>query len=108
MTGLNVNLSVFKRVTNTLDEVDKALKDDGWSLTGSLGAGERIKYYEQSGINITAIGGPAGTVVIPSGPVRGMLFGNGVNIFDKEGSVVTENSGSRDTKAAQISSGVMT
>lgn len=76
MAGLDVNLgtSVLKREAKDIDEVEKILQRDGWEKTGQVANG-RFRYYEYSNINITAIGGPLGTVIMPSGPVRGFIFG---------------------------------
>lgn len=66
--------SVVKREAKTIDKVDKQLKRDGWQETSRL-AGGRLRYYEQSGVNLTALEGPLGTVIFPSGPLRGKFFG---------------------------------
>lgn len=74
LLNLNIGTSVFKRESKSIGDVESRLVSDGWEKTGST-AGGRIRYYEKSGINITALSGPAGTVIMPSGPVRGMIFG---------------------------------
>jgi len=81
MTGMNINfgLSVFKREAKPASEVEKKLSRDGWNKTGSVANG-RVQYFEKSGINITTVSGPRGTVILPSGPIRGRLFGQGVGI----------------------------
>lgn len=77
MPGLNLNIgtSVVKRESRPTEEVVAQLENDGWEMTGSIG-GDRVLYFEKSGINITVMEGPMGTLVFPSGPVRGRLFGN--------------------------------
>lgn len=67
--------SVVKREARSIDEVDKKLRNDGWDRTSSILNG-RLRYYSNSGVNITAFSGPLGTLIIPSGPVRGKLFGD--------------------------------
>ena len=76
MPGLNLNIgtSVMKREAKDIDEVTSQLRRNGWEQTGSLG--DRVKYFENSRINITVIEGPMGTVILPSGPIRGRLFGD--------------------------------
>jgi len=70
---------VFKREAKSIDEVSKKLQRDGWEKTGSLANG-RVLYFQKSGIEITAAKGPMGTLIFPSGPIRGKLFGSGVGI----------------------------
>lgn len=70
--GNNVGFSVFKREARPYKEVETHLLQEGWMKTGSVG--ERIHYFESSGINITVIDGMNATLVMPSGPVRGRLF----------------------------------
>lgn len=78
MAGLNLNVgtSVLKRETRSIDQVEQHFLDRGWSRTGSA-LGGRVRYIENGSINLTLISGPLGTVVAPSGPVRGALFGDG-------------------------------
>lgn len=81
MSGLDLNIgsSVLKREAKSADKVKAHLQRSGWNKTGSLADG-RISYFQKSGINITVVDGPMGTVVAPSGPIRGKLFGSGVGI----------------------------
>lgn len=72
---INFGTSVFKREGKSIEQVDKRLRNAGWEMTSQL-AGGRVRYYELAGINITAVGGPLGTTIMPSGPVRGALFGD--------------------------------
>ena len=76
MAGLNLNIgsSVVKREAKPIEEVADKFASDGWSQTGSL-MGGNVLYFEKSGVNVTLIGGPGGTVVVPSGPLRGGFFG---------------------------------
>ena len=76
MNGLDFNIgtSVFKREVKSIEEVVNQLKSNGWSQTGSLG--NRIKYFENSKLNITVVDGVGGVLVFPSGPIRGRLFGS--------------------------------
>lgn len=78
--NVNLSLSVIKREAKPIDQVVNKFERDGWKVTDTLGGG-RVVYLEQSGINITAVSGPLGTVIIPSGPVRGLLFGDEVRII---------------------------
>lgn len=71
---LNVGTSVLKREGKSIDQVENRLENAGWKRTGSALNG-RLIYFELAGINITALQGPMGTVIFPSGPIRGRLFG---------------------------------
>lgn len=71
----NFGGSVIKRESASKEEVVEKFKSDGWKVTGTIGGG-KINYLQKSGINITVISGPRGTVVLPSGPIRGRLFGD--------------------------------
>ena len=71
----NFGGSVIKRESATKEQVVEKFKKDGWRVTGSIGGG-RIDYLQKSGINITIISGPRGTLVLPSGPIRGRIFGD--------------------------------
>lgn len=77
---MNITFSVVKNVRYEPDEVESYLTQAGWSKTGEALNG-RFRYLENSGINITLIDGMFGTTVIPSGPLRGAVFGSGVNII---------------------------
>lgn len=86
--GINVGSSILKRETRTLDSITEQLQADGWVQTGSLG--NRVRYFEKTGFNITAVEGPFGTVVVPSGPVRGRLFGSNSGLrANREGVIGT-------------------
>jgi len=75
-TGFNIGSSVVKRESKTIEAVEERLLGDGWKKTGEVANG-RVRYYQKTGINITALKGPMATVLMPSGPVRGALFGQG-------------------------------
>ena len=72
---LNFGTSVLKREGKSIEKVDQRLTNAGWVRTSSALNG-RVRYYELAGINITAVGGPLGTTIMPSGPVRGAIFGD--------------------------------
>lgn len=74
--NLNIGSSVLKRESASFDEVMEKLRRDGWSKTGELAQG-RVAYLESSGIAITVVDGPMGTLILPSGPIRGRLFSSG-------------------------------
>lgn len=76
---LNIGTSVFKREDRPASEVISLLQSRGWEKTGTLG--DRVTYLENSGIGITVIQGAAGTLIIPSGPIRGMIFGRDNKLF---------------------------
>lgn len=76
---LNIGTSVFKREDRPAREVISLLQGRGWEKTGTLG--DRVTYMENSGIGITVIQGAAGTLIIPSGPIRGMVFGRNNKLF---------------------------
>lgn len=80
MSGPSFSTSVLKREDRPIEDVDNRLTNQGWKRTGQIARG-RIRYYEKSGFNITAMQGPAGTVLFPSGPVRGLVFGDNAVTF---------------------------
>lgn len=71
----NIELSVAERTSQDKEQVVAGLVEDGWEETGSLMNG-KVGYYEKSGINITVADTRRGSVVFPSGPVRGNLLSN--------------------------------
>lgn len=71
---INLGTSVLKREAKSIEDVAARLRRAGWEETGSV-AGGRVRYFEEAGINITAVQGVFGTVIMPSGPVRGAIFG---------------------------------
>lgn len=79
---INIGLSVLKREAQSITDVVNQLERNGWSRTRTVGD-DRLVYLENNGINITAIRGPMGTVIIPSGPVRGRLFGENVELVSR-------------------------
>lgn len=79
---INIGFSVFKREAQSIQDVVTHLQQNGWSVTSSIGD-NRIVYLENSGVNITAVKGPLGTVVIPSGPIRGRMFGEQINLISR-------------------------
>ena len=89
---LNFGTSVLKREGKSIDQVAKRLKNAGWKETGAALNG-RLRYFELAGINITALGGPMGTTIFPSGPIRGRLFGE-----DAVGFSTTSSIGAGDGK----------
>jgi len=90
---INIGGSVMKREAKPLSEVDRQLTGDGWEKTAQ--PLDRLAYYEKSGINITAMEGPRGTVIFPSGPVRGMMFGKNVSVVSR---VSTIGAGKRNNR----------
>lgn len=77
MIGKNMNFgsSVLKRESKDIEVVEDHFINSGWNKTGSALNG-RLRYFEKSGINITALDGPSATLIMPSGPVRGAIFGD--------------------------------
>lgn len=80
--GLNFGGSVIKREAKPARAVRSRLERDGWNFVSEI-AGGKISYYERSNINITVMEGPLGTVIIPSGPIRGRVFGD-TDLFSQE------------------------
>jgi hypothetical protein len=74
MAGPNIGSSVVRRDSRSLSRVHTELSSNGWVQSGSLG--DSIVYMENSGFSLTLVRGAAGTLVFPSGPVRGRLFGS--------------------------------
>lgn len=83
MAGMNLNfgLSVFKREAKPKSRVETFLRREGWEKTGEIG--DNVSYWENAGINITVVGGPRGTVITPSGPIRGNIFGEDNTLFSR-------------------------
>lgn len=72
---LNISGSVVKRERADYEDIESKLINDGWQITGQIR--DRVFYFQRSGINLTVVDGPTGTLVFPSGPVRGFIFGDG-------------------------------
>ena len=82
---VTISSSVVKRDSRGAQDVISELRNSGWNRTGSAVNG-RVVYMENSGFSLTVVEGPMGTVVLPSGPVRGRLFGNsGLNLGIMDG-----------------------
>jgi hypothetical protein len=78
MAVLNFSSSVVRRESRSKQEVVNELMSQGWEQTGSMG--NRVSYLENGGISISVVSGPMGSVIVPSGPIRGRLFGqSGLN-----------------------------
>lgn len=93
---INIGGSVFKREARDTDEVLRKLSRDGWNTVSRFG--DRMTHLEKSGINITVVSGPAGTIIMPSGPVRGRIFGSEVGLFSKSSSIGLGKKKSGDSK----------
>lgn len=93
---VNIGTSVFKREAEPKSRVVSVMKSNGWEEKGTFAG---ITYLENSGINISVVQGPGGgTLVFPSGVIRGMMFSDRVGAGS--GSTVgIEDSPSKDTKA---------
>lgn len=81
--NINIGLSTIKRESKPKQDVERQLLRNGWEETASL-ADDRVSYFENSGISVTVVEGPFGTVVVPSGPVRGPIFGKNVQLFSRK------------------------
>lgn len=88
MPGLNIGTSVLKREMSPISKVESRLLSKGWSKTGSA-MGGRLRYYENAGFNITALEGPRGTVIFPSGPIRGVIFGENAVVASQTSAIGT-------------------
>lgn len=101
MAGLNLNFgtSVIKREAKPASRVRASLERDGWTEISEV-AGGRIAYYERSNINITVVDGPAGTVIMPSGPIRGRVFGN-MELFSRDSVLGLSSSTNMSNEQAQ-------
>lgn len=75
----------MKREARDADEVVRKFTRDGWEVTSKFG--DRLTYLEKSGINITVVDGPMGTLIMPSGPARGKIFGKEVNLFSRTSTI---------------------
>lgn len=96
--NLNLGSSVLKREVKDINEVINQLQRNGWSQTGSLG--DSVRYFENSGMNITVIDGPMATLIIPSGPIRGRVFGDS-GLVANQTSVIGAGANSGDDSANQ-------
>lgn len=76
---VSLGTSVIKREDRPADQVITLLQRRGWEVTGRVGS--RITYLENSGLNITVVEGPMGTIIMPSGPLRGRIFGENTMFF---------------------------
>lgn len=97
-SGFNFGSSVVKRESKPIEAVEERLLGDGWKKTGEIASG-RVRYYQKTGINITAVKGPVATLLMPSGPVRGAFFGDSAVGFNRT-SVIGAGS-STDTARTQ-------
>jgi len=73
---MDFELSVVKRLGTDIEQVSKQMNEAGFNKTGEALGGKAL-YFESAGINVTLI--PAitgGTIMFPSGPVRGKVKGN--------------------------------
>jgi hypothetical protein len=84
--NFNLGLSAIKRESKPKEDVERHLIRNGWEKTGEA-LGGRADYYENAGINLTVIEGPMGTLVVPSGPVRGTVYGDDVKVFSRSSSM---------------------
>lgn len=83
----NMELPVVKRYNADISEAHENLVSNGFEVTGTIMDGG-IRYYENAGVGVTLIDGPFGTSLIPSGPIRGMKFGESAVNFGGEPSFV--------------------
>lgn len=72
---IDIGSSVIKRYDAPASQVRAMLAAGGFQETGSAMNG-KVKFHQNSGINLTTVDGPLATLVMPSGPVRGSLFGD--------------------------------
>ena len=86
---IEIGLSTVKRIAEPKERVESHLREGGWEET-AITLGERVSFYENSGINLTVLEGPFGTVILPSGPVRGLLFGQNATVFSRESALGIE------------------
>lgn len=91
--GINVGTSVLKREAKPISQVKSNFKSNGWEVTADL-LGGRLVYVEKNGINLTLLSGPVGTVVFPSGPIRGAAFGDEAVSLNR----VSSTGGSKDVE----------
>lgn len=101
---LNVGGSVVKREVRDTQEVINKLSQDGWNKTGSRG--DVVTYMEKSGINLTVVDGPVGTLIFPSGPFRGSFFGQDVNVLSRTSTIGLGAVGSDSSNASRDNSRV--
>lgn len=71
----NVNLPVFKRTSAPADDVIESIKDGGFEMKGSALKGRLTHHENDNGIGLSVVDAPFGTVVLPSGPIRGAFLG---------------------------------
>lgn len=99
---MNFGTSIFKREAKDAQEVIDHLRNNGWEVTGTLG--NRLTYMENSSFNLTIVDGVKGTLVVPSGPIRGRLFGNSGAMFNNTsviGASASKGDGEEDINTQQ-------
>lgn len=100
---LNINLSTFKRSSRSIKDVEEQFEKDGWTETGKAGPRENVLYYQKTGVNITVIDGPLGVTVIPSGPVRGSMFGDSLSAVSGKSDIFEPAKNSDDMNNPNVS-----
>lgn len=85
MPGLDLNFgsSIVKREAKPARRVKQRLQRDGWREISEVANG-RVTYWSKTNFSITVIEGPLGTTIIPSGPIRGKVFGD-IELFSRDG-----------------------
>jgi len=79
---IEIGLSTVKRIAEPKERVEEHLREGGWEETATTSSG-RVSYYQNSGINLTVLEGPFGTVILPSG-LRGLVFGEETKLFSRQ------------------------
>lgn len=77
---IDIDMSVFRSERRSIDDVERDLRRRGWKKVSEKRGG-RVRYMENKGINLSLIQLPFRTVVVPSGPVRGFVFGDNVSLI---------------------------
>lgn len=103
---INFGTSVLKREAKSIDDVTRRLRNANWEETSSV-LGGRVRYFEKAGINITAVQGAFGTVIMPSGPVRGAVFGDNAVTLNRTSAIGAGKRSGESTQRSNRSSDVM-
>jgi len=94
---MELELPVFKRLSTDFADLHEQFEEAGFKHTGEALNG-KVHYHESAGIGITLVEGPlGGTLVFPSGPVRGFIYGeNSVRSGDARPRIIQEEDADGD------------
>lgn len=99
---MDINLPVIKRTSSPMSDVIDSLEDSGFEQTGQM-LGGAVRYYENDfGLGLSIFEAPRSTIITPSGPLRGAVFGSrsfGIGDVMSESSKESSGDGDEDSKS---------